>query len=110
MKTETQSFSPTTLKSLSIRECIKLARFLYPQYTWHYFSPYPDDEWDGHDIVSGTPIGICSRKYPQSISIDYREDITSERPRVIFKRLNGEQEIPDELLIINFFISIGKIK
>jgi hypothetical protein len=104
---KTKGFDTTTLKNLSIKECIGLAKFLYPKFTWFYHHPYPDDEWDGHDIASGKCHTVTG--YHTTLRIDYRDQVSTETPRIIFKQTGGITEVPDTNKIIDYLIQIGKL-
>ncbi len=102
------NFDVTILKNLSIRECIGLAKYIYPKYTWFYHHNAPDEDWDGHDVASGK--WCTSTGYNQTLRIDYRADVNSEQPRILFMDSNGTTEIPDATLVATYLRLIGKLK
>lgn len=97
------------LKNLNVRECLGLANYLYPGMGWRYKSNTPDDEWDGHDVVTSS--AVAARPIaPATLKIDYRSQVSTEQPRVIYQRADGSQEYPDEMKIIAYLSSIGKLR
>ncbi len=103
MKTK---FNLSTLKSLNIKECLGLAKYLYPDRKWQYQHNPPDEAWDGHDMTSGVFHIVTG--YEAVLTIDFRENPPIEQPRVVLK-IQGMQHPADPTKVTEYLQSINKL-